>query len=101
MKALKFSTGLLWTNTAAVIIYSPMRKGEASDTLAPERTALCAFFAEMASYSPAEVYVEALHAQARSYGKRSFERWLGKFGQSVKWSVCLKVARMAVEQERR
>ena len=29
-----------------------------------------------------------------------FKRWLGKSGQCVKWSFCLKVARMAVEQER-
>jgi len=28
------------------------------------------------------------------------QRWLGKFAQCVKWSFCLKVARMAVEQER-
>ncbi|MEB0284309.1 hypothetical protein, partial [Sphingomonas sp. 10B4] len=25
------------------------------------------------------------------------ERWLGKFGQAVKWSFCLKVASMAAE----
>ena len=28
------------------------------------------------------------------------QKWLGKSGQCVKWSFCLKVARMAVEQER-
>ena len=28
------------------------------------------------------------------------ERWLGKFAQCVKWSFCLRAARMAVEQER-
>ena len=29
-----------------------------------------------------------------------YQRWLGKSGQSVKWSFCLRAARMAVEQER-
>ena len=28
------------------------------------------------------------------------KRWLGKFGQLDKWSICLTVARMAAEQER-
>ena len=27
------------------------------------------------------------------------ERWLGKSGQRVKWSFCLKAAKMAAEQE--
>ncbi len=32
-------------------------------------------------------------------GGAVFERWLGKSGQRVKWSFCLKAAKMAAEQE--